>query len=69
MNRESLEIVCVHYTFAFISNKLKVYGVYELLYFDHGNYRFLHRKCIFTEPKPSINENKEIRDIIPNQYW
>ena len=23
----------------------------------------LHRKCIITEPKPSINENKEIKDI------
>jgi len=38
---ESVEIVCVHYTFAFISNKLKLYGVYcqyWLLHFDHGNY-------------------------------
>ena len=26
MNRESVEIVCVHYTFGFISNKLKLYG-------------------------------------------
>ena len=23
----------------------------------------LHRKCMITEPKPSINENKEIKDI------
>jgi len=28
VNRESKEIVCVHYTFAFISNKLKLNGVY-----------------------------------------
>ena len=37
---ESVEIVYVHgdYKFAFISNKLKLYGVYWLLYFDHGNY-------------------------------
>ena len=31
MNRESVEIVYIHYTFAFISNKLKLYGVYWLL--------------------------------------
>jgi hypothetical protein len=23
----------------------------------------VHRKCTITEPKPSINENKEIKDI------
>jgi hypothetical protein len=28
VNRESVEIVCVHYTFAFILNKLKLHGVY-----------------------------------------
>ena len=24
----------------------------------------LHRKCIFTESKPTINENKEIKDFM-----
>jgi len=41
VNRESVEIVCVHYTIAFISNKL----------------------IRITEPKPSINRNKKIKDI------
>ena len=44
VKQESVEIKWVHYTFAFISNKLKLYGVYWLLYFTIAIVEIYH-KC------------------------
>jgi len=48
-----------------VDNKLRNSFMFAISFnsFAHTKITFVHRKCVITEPKPSISENKEIKNI------